>query len=90
MKEIALGQTLFIGDDSGVLVRMERRDGNIVTVQASHCGYEATDEAVQGLTTIREGEAFAIEGERNLWMHMGYDEEEGYPILTVAPRSMVG
>ena len=91
MKNIALGQTLFVGDAfSGVLVRMERRDGVVVAVQASHCGYEANDEAVKGLTVITEGEAFTIEGVRPVYMHMGYDEEEGYPLLTVAPRSMVG
>lgn len=90
MKNIALGQTLFVGDDSGVLVHMGKRDGRIVTVAVSVNGYEATDPEVQGLTTITEGEAFTIEGEQPVYMHMGYDEEEGYPLLQVAPRSMVG
>ena len=91
MKQIALGQTLFIGDnDSGVTVRMERRDGDIVTVQADACGFEANDPRVAGLTRIAEGEAFTIDGVQPVYMHMGYDEDEGYPILCVAPRSMVG
>lgn len=91
MKSIALGQTLYVGDDSyGVLVRMERRDGSIVTVAASASAYEANDSEVQGLTRISEGEAFTIDGEKPVFMHMGYDEEEGHPLLTVAPRSIVG
>jgi hypothetical protein len=91
MKNLNLNEVVFIGDnEGGVLVRVERRDGHVVFVQAAPCGFEATDASVLGKQAIREGETFTVEGERPVFMHMGYDEEEGYPLLGVAPRSMVG
>jgi hypothetical protein len=88
MQNVTNGQTLFIGDDSGVLVRPEIREGRQVWVQASAGGYYATDDAVKGLVKIREFECFTVDG-KPYWMS-GYDEEEGYPVITVAPRTLVG
>jgi hypothetical protein len=83
MRNFEIGQSLFVGDnDFGVLVSVERREGRIVFVEASSCGFEATDPEVIGLQSVQEGDRFTVDG--TSFLLSGFDEDEGRPLFTAS------